>query len=127
MDIAHLGNVFTGAMFITQVPTSSIRTRGTSASMLIDRMGDEHRLRDSDGWSSGVVVGVGALDARDDLSVDDADALSAGELERIGGDAIEVAQVPAAGLVHERERVGGEDLSVCTGALHAVRDVFGGV
>jgi hypothetical protein len=50
-----------------------------------------------------------------------------GEFEASGRDAVEVAQVTAAGFVHEGDGVRGEDVAIGTGAAHTMRDVVGGV
>ncbi|MFM2415458.1 MAG: hypothetical protein RL385_181 [Pseudomonadota bacterium] len=68
-----------------------------------------------------------AINAFTDQRVDDAYALLVGELGTVGGDSVEVAEVPVTCFVHERERVRGEDLMIGACALQAVRDVFSGV
>src|SRR5262249_17159937 len=63
-----------------------------------------HRV-DGDGRSSGGVV-IELLDAHHDVALDDADSFCESQLEALSGDAIDVAQVPAACVVEESQRVG---------------------
>jgi len=72
------------------------------------------------------LVGV-AEGAHDELAVDRAELAARGELEGVGGDAVDVAQAALGVLVDERDGVGGEDLAVASDVTQAVVEVLGGV
>ena len=67
------------------------------------------------------------LRTSDEVAVDGAQLLLLAEFEADVCDAIEVTQMATAGFVQIGERVGGEDVSLASSALHAVGDVLGGV
>ena len=68
-----------------------------------------------------------AEDACDEFAVDGFDLTSSGELEGVGGDAIDVAQAAVSMLVEQSESVGVEDVAVAAGLAEAMSDVLGGV
>ena len=77
--------------------------------------------------SGGADITGSSVAPDDELAIDGAEPSSGGELEGVGGDAVDVAQATVGFLVDESDGIGGKQVTLRPCLFQAMADVLGGV